>query len=165
VGADVSKRQAAGGLALSENITIVRSVDDLNFWLRRFAPRVTLHLLQTEVIATSSAGELRMPTMISFVRDGERRTIVAVGDDRADVPGATTVRLFSSEAMSGHRLDDLLQKFFSLVLQRLPRSPGFIRPVVVVRGLMSLPPEMNDGQQVARALQSCGAAAVVIDVA
>jgi hypothetical protein len=88
-------------------IDVVPTVADLNFYLRRFAPRVTLR--------------------------------------PAEYP-------------------DLLDKFFCLVLKRLPATGAFIRPVVIVEGLSSFPPGSASParKMIARALDRSGAAAVVM---
>ena len=140
----------------------LRSLDELNWWLKRVAPRVTLRLSTTEVIATSSDGEVRLPAVISFVREGDNYRIAGVGDDPVDTPGAATVHLFTSGGNQRDQHGDLLARFFSLVLKRLPRSLSIIRPVIVVLGSRSLAPEVSN-ERIARALESAGAAAVVVD--
>lgn len=163
-----SVRRARHSEALAEvtKAIIVDALDELNFWLKRFAPRVQLRVSTDAVIVVTSNGELHVPASISFRRDGHGE-ILGIGHDHTDAPDAVTVRLFTAAALSSPDYDNLLDKFFRLVLRRVPRSGSFIRPIVIVEGLNVLPRDVAPGirEALVRALANAGPAAILIDPA
>jgi len=142
---------------------VVRDESELNCWLRRFAPRVSLRLSPDFVEAFSSQDTARSAAVVSLIRKGERAVVAGIGDEPVADAAADRVPVFQI-----HRdvltAEDAATQFLSVLLKRLPASGTLIRPVVVVEGLPSLEGALG-GQQVAivtRALTACGAAAVVI---
>ena len=76
------------------------------------------------------------------------------------------MRISIFESMPGvtRTHDDLVEPFLRVLLKRLSRSPGFIRPVVIVEGLGSLHERLAGRERdvIVRALARCGAVAAVI---
>jgi hypothetical protein len=142
---------------------VVANLRGLNWWLRNFAPRVVLRIA-LEVIEASSGEQLvRARTTLAVEADGDRR-ILGIGDD--PVADASVVRISIFEFMPGvlRAHDDLVEPFLRVLLKRLPRSPGFIRPVVIVEGLGSLHERLagREREVIVRALTGYGAVAAVI---
>ena len=146
---------------------VVTDESELNWWLRRFAPRISLRLSSEFVEVVSPLGVAQSAAVVTLVRRGGRAVVVGIGDEPVADLAADRIPVFGA-----HRgvltVDDAAAQFLSVLLKRLPPSGGFVRPVVVVEGLLSLDRDL-EGQQVAvvtRALAACGAAAAVIrDVA
>jgi hypothetical protein len=140
---------------------------ELNWWLRRFAPRISLRLSPDFAEVVSPQGVARSAAVLSVIRKGDRAIVAGIGDEPVADAAAGRIRAFQ---LPGAVLtaDDAAARFLSVLLKRLPPSGGFIRPVVIVEGLSSLDAALG-GQHVAivtRALTACGAAAAVIrDVA
>ena len=141
---------------------IVHALDDLHFWLKRFAPRVELRVSPEAVIVVTSKGELHVPASISFGRDGPGE-ILGIGRDYTDAPDAVTVELFTAAALASSDYDNLLEKFLRVVFTRVLRGVS-VRPVVIVEGLNSMPRDLAQRirEALVRALTNARAAAIVI---
>jgi hypothetical protein len=146
---------------------VVTDESELNWWLRRFAPRISLRLSPDFVEVISPQGVARSAAVLSLIRKGDRAVVAGIGDEPVADAAADRIPVFQANR-SVLTVDDAAAQFLSVLLKRLPPSGAFIRPVVVVEGLPSLDDALG-GQHVAivtRALTACGAAAAVIrDVA
>lgn len=142
---------------------VVTDESELNWWLRRFAPRVSLRLSPDFVEMISAEGTARSAAVLSVIQKGDRTLVAGIGDD--PVADVEAIRIAAFQA-PGHVLspDDAVTRLLFVLLKRLPPSGGFIRPVVIVEGLRSLESALGGQQQaiVTRALTTCGAAAAVI---
>lgn len=142
---------------------VVTDESELNWWLRRFAPRISLRMSADSVEVVSPQGAVRSAAVLRLIRKGDRAVVAGIGDEPVADAAADRVPVF--QAQQGQlTVDDAATQFLSLLLKRLPPSGAFIRPVVVVEGLDSLNRALG-GQHVAivtRALTACGAAAAVI---
>ena len=120
---------------------VVTDESELNWWLRRFAPRISLRLSPDVVEITSPQGVAQSAAVLRVIQEGDRPVVAAIGDE----PAAAA-------------------RFLSLLLGRLPPSGGFIRPVVTVEGVPSLEAALGGQHRaiVTRALAAYGAAAAVI---
>jgi hypothetical protein len=119
---------------------VVTDESELNWWLRRFAPRITLRLSPDFVEIASARGVAHSATVLT-----------------GSIP---VFRLVDAVLPP----DEVAARFLAVLLKRLPPSGGFIRPIVLVEGLRSLEGVLGGQQQaiVTRALATCGAAAAVI---
>lgn len=142
---------------------VVTDVSELNWWLRRFASRITLRLSPEVVEVTSTEGAVSSAPVLAVIRKGERTLVAGIGDDPVTDADAIRIPAFSS---SGNLLEssEAIERLLRVLLKRLPPSGGFVRPVVVVHGLPSLEGVLGGRQceLVTCALSACGAAAAVI---
>ena len=140
---------------------VVADVPELNWWLRRFASRITLRLSPDVVEATSAEGAVHSLPVLAVVRRDDRTLVAGIGDDPVTDDDAIRIPAFSS---SGNLLgsSEAIERLLWWLLKRLPPSGGFVRPVVIVHGLPSLEGVLGGRQSelVTRALSACGAAAV-----
>jgi hypothetical protein len=143
---------------------VLGSLDDLNFFARRFTPRIQLRVSSDAVIAATPETEVRVAASISFTRTGE---ILGIGGESADAADATTLHLFTASAAASPQYDDLLDKFLRLLLRRVHRKAAWLRPVLIVEGLDSFGPDIRPRvrESLVRALTSAGAAAIVVEPA
>ena len=142
---------------------VVSHPRELNLWLRTFAPRVVLRVAP-EFTEASSGAELIHVTTTLAVAQGDNRRILGIGDDHVPDASAVWISVFGSMSGVVAADDDLVGAFLRVLFKRLPRSPGFIRPVVIVEGLGSLHERLAGRERdvIVRALASCGAAAAVV---
>lgn len=142
---------------------VVTDESELNWWLRRFAPRISLRLSPDFVEIASARGTAHSAAMLSVIHKGDRTLVAGIGDDPVADVAANRIAVFQAP---GPLLtpDDAVARFLCVLLKRLPPSGDFIRPVVIVQGLRSLENALGGQQQtiVTRALTTCGAAAAVL---
>lgn len=142
---------------------VVADVSELNWWLRRFASRITLRVSPESVEMTSAEGTVHSAAVLTVIHRGDRTLVVGIGDEPVTDEDAIRIPAFSS---SGNLFEssEPIEKLLLVLLQRLPPSGGFVRPVVIVHGLPSLEVVLRGRQRefVTRALSACGAAAAVI---
>ena len=144
---------------------IVSRIEELSFFLRRFAPRIVLRVGPDFVEASSREGRVQATPFLIVIRQGNRPIVAGIGDDPVTSSDAVRVPVFSGVPAGGSaEHDDLVESFITTILARLPKSGGVIRPVVVVDNLSSLEAPLLGRQRelIARALTRWGAAAVVI---
>jgi hypothetical protein len=141
----------------------VVDASQLNWWLRRFAPRITLRLSPDIVEIASTQGAVHSAPVLTVIRKGNKTIVVGIGDDPVTERAAIRIPTFSA---SGDLMNsgDAFERLLRVLLKRLPRSGGFIRPVVMVEGLPSLESVLGGRQReiVTEALATCGAVAAVI---
>lgn len=143
---------------------VVADTSQLNWWLRRFAPRVTLRLSPDLVEFRSKQGVAQAAAVATLVRRQKGDPLVAgIGDDPVTDAGAVRVPVFGGDGVLLER-GEIVERFLRALLKRLPPSGGFILPVVLVEGLQSLDHALGGRQRaiVIRALARCGVGAVVI---
>ena len=142
---------------------VVTDESELNWWLRRFAPRISLRLSPDFVEIASLQSVAQSAAVLRVIQKGDRPVVAAIGDEPVADATAERIPVFR---VPGTVLtaDDSAARFLSLLLRRLPPSGGFIRPVVIVEGLPSLEAALGGQHRaiVTRALAACGAAAAVI---
>ena len=142
---------------------VVSDVSELNWWLRRFASRITLRLSPEVVEVTTAEGSIHSAPVLAVTRNGERTHVVGIGDDPVTDADAIRIPAFSS---SGNLVEcgEAIERFLWVLLKRLPPSGGFVRPVVIVHGLSSLEAVLGGRQSelLTRALSACGASAAVV---
>jgi len=142
---------------------VVADVSQLNWWLRRFASRITLRLSPEFVEMTSAEGAVRSAPLLTVIHRGDETLVVGIGDEPVTDENAIRIPAFSS---SGNLFEpsEAIERLVMVLLKRLPASGGFVRPVVIVHGLPSLEVILAGRQCefVTRALSACGAAAAVI---
>jgi hypothetical protein len=116
---------------------VVADVSELNWWVRRFASRITLRLSLEAVGATSTEGAVHAAPVLTVIRKGDRTLVAGIGDDPVTNADAIRIPAFSS---SVNLLDpsDAIERFLRVLLKRLKPSGGLFRPVVIVHGLHSL---------------------------
>ena len=144
---------------------LVSQVSELNFFLGRFAPRVTLRLAPDSVEVSSSDGHFRAAPVVVFVKDGDRRRVAGIGDDCLANATSGRVNIFTGAATREHTTtDNLVETFLHAALRRLPKSCGIPRAVVVVENLNSLDSLLSGRHReiIASALERWGAAATVM---
>lgn len=142
---------------------VVTDESELNWWARRFAPRIWLRLSPGVVELASAEGVARSSALLAVIRDGDYTFVAEIDDDRVAEGLADRVVAFRvpGEVLSTM---DAAVRFLRLLMRQLPKSGGVTRPVVIVEGLPYLE-DVLDGHQraiVIRALATCGAAAAVI---
>ena len=136
-----------------------RSFDELSFFLRRFAPRVTMRLDPSRVTLSTSAGEQHLTPTVSVARQEGDWRITDVGDT-TERAGHYVVNIFSDTFPTGvPERDDLFRAFFRGAVRKTMTRGVSLRPVVAVEGLASLDGPQRD--MVIRALEHAGAAAVI----
>ncbi len=142
---------------------VVTDESELNWWLRRFAPRITLRLSPDFVEIASARGVAQSATVLSVRRRGDRTVVAGIGNEPVTDAAADSIPVFRLlDAVLPP--DEAAARFLAVLLKRLPPSGGFIRPIVLVEGLRSLEGVLGGQPQaiVTRALATCGAAAAVI---
>jgi hypothetical protein len=142
---------------------VVVDASQLNWWLRRFAPRITLRLSPDIVEIASAQGTVHSAPVLTVIRKSNKTLVVGIGDDPVMEDAAIRIPAFSA---SGDLVDsgDGVESLLRMLLKRLPRSGGFLRPVVIVEGLSSLEGVLGGREReiVTGALATCGAVAAVI---
>jgi hypothetical protein len=142
---------------------VVTDESELNWWLRRFATRISMRLSPDFVEMASARGTAHSAAVLSVIHKGDRMLVAGIGNEPVADVAANRIAVFQAP---GPVLtpDDAVARFLCVLLRRLPPSGGFIRPVVIVDGLRSLENALGGQHQaiVTRALSTCGAAAVVI---
>jgi len=144
---------------------LVSHLDELNFFLRRFAPRMTLRLAPDSVEITSAEGHFRAAPVVIFVEEGNRRRVAGIGDDCVTNSSGSRVNIFTSDSTGKHGPNDgLVETFLYTAFSRLPKSRGIMRAVVVVENLNSLDLVLSGRQReiIAGALERWGAVAAVM---
>ena len=143
---------------------VVADVRELNWWLRTFAPRVGLRITPEFMEASYGQHVIHARTTLAVETEGVNKRILGIGDDPVAVTSAVRTSIFESmpDVLGAH--GDLVELFLRVLLKRLPRSPGFIRPVVIVEGLASLHERLAGRERdvIVRALAQCGAVAAVV---
>ncbi len=142
---------------------VVADVSELNWWLRRFASRITLRLSPEFVEMTSAEGAVRSAPVLTVIHRGDRTLVVGIGDEPVTDEDAIRIPAFSSSG-SLFESSEAIERLLLLLLKGLPHSGGFVRPVVIVHGLPSLELVLAGRQCgfVTRALSASGAGAAVI---
>ena len=143
---------------------VVSDPQHLNWWLRRFAPRVVLRMTPESVEASSSEGFVHARPTLVVAADGANRRILGIGDDPVEHPSAERIAIFDSSSHGVDTSADLVAAFLRVVLKRLPRRWGVIRPVVLVEGIESLhePLAGRERDVIVQALTASGAVAAVL---
>lgn len=143
---------------------VVSNLRELNWWLRKFAPRVVLRIAPEFIEASSGERLVHARTTLAVATQGDNRLILGIGDDPVADASAVRISIFGSMSGVVGTDDDLVEPFLRVLLKRLPRSLGFIRPVVIVEGLGSLHERLagREREVIVRALARCGAVAAVI---
>jgi hypothetical protein len=142
---------------------VVTDESELNWWLRRFAPRISLRLSPDFVEIASARGTAHSAAVLSVIHKGDRTLVAGIGDEPVADVAANRIAVFQAPG-SVLSPDDAVARFLCVLQRRLPPGGGFIRPVVIVEGLCSLENALHGQQQpiVTRALLTCRAAAAVI---
>ena len=142
---------------------VVVDESHLNWWLRRFGPRITLRLSPDIVEITPTQGTVHSAPVLTVIRKGNNILVVGIGDDPVTDGAAIRIPAFNA---SGDLMEpaDAVERLLRILLKRLPRSGGFIRAVVIVEGLPSLEGVLDRREReiLTEALASCGAVAAVI---
>jgi|SRR5688572_4548930 len=141
---------------------VVSNLDELNFFLRRFAPRVTLRMAPDAVEVTSAEGHFRVAAVVTVVENRGHSRVAAIGDD--PVASGVRINVFARAATDKHQANGYFETFLQAALQRLPKTSGIIRPVVLVENLGSLDPVLlgRQNEMAIRAIERWGAVAAVI---
>jgi hypothetical protein len=143
---------------------VVADESELNWWFRRFAPRISLRLSPDFVEIASTQGVAQSSAVLTVIRDGDRTFVCGVGDDPVANVSADRIPVFQVPGEAGLSPVDAVERLLCALLKRLPPSGSLIRPVVIVEGLHSLEDVLR-GQRceiVTRALAASGAVAAVI---
>ena len=142
---------------------VVADVSELNWWLRRFASRITLRLSPEFVEMTSAERAVHSAPALTVIHRGDRTLVVGIGDEPVTDQDAIRIPAFSSPR-NLLESSEAIERLLTVLLRRLPPSGGFVRPVVIVHGLPSLEVVLAGRQceVVTRALAACGASAAVI---
>lgn len=142
---------------------VVTDESELNWWLRRFAPRISLRLSPDFVEMASARGTAHSAAVLTVIHKGDRTLVAGIGDEPVADVAANRIAVFQAPEPV-LTADDAVARFLCVLLRRLPPSGSFIRPVVIVDGLRSLESALGGQHRaiVTRALTTCGAAAAVI---
>lgn len=142
---------------------VVNDESELNLWLRRFAPRISLRLSPDFVEIASPQGVAQSAAVLRVIQQGDHPVVAAIGDEPVAEAAADRIPVFQAPG-TVLTPDDSAARFLSLLIRRLPPSGSFIRPVVIVEGLRSLEAALGGQHRaiVTRALAAYGAAAAVI---
>lgn len=116
---------------------VVSDESELNWWLRRFAPRISLQLSPNFVELASSHGVAHSAAVLSVVQKGDRIVVAGIGDEAVADVAADRIPVFQAPG-AVLTPDEAAARFLSGLFRRLPRSGGFLRPVVIVEGVRSL---------------------------
>lgn len=116
---------------------VLKAESDLNWWLRRFAPRVRLRLTRDYIEATFAKATVRHRPILLLKREDNTARIVGIGDEQPSDAFSHRIDVLRA-AGSLLRPVDAAEGFLMTLFRRLPLHYLFIRPVVVVEGLPSL---------------------------
>ena len=116
---------------------VVTDESELNWWLRRFAPRISLRLSPNFVEIASAGGTAPSAAVLSVIHKGDGTLVAGIGDEPVADVAANRIAVFQAPrtVLTPY---DAVARFLCVLLKRLPPSGRFIRPVVIVDGLRSL---------------------------
>lgn len=141
---------------------VVTDESELDWWARRFAPRLSLRLSPDFVEIESARSTVHCPAVLSVIQKDGRTLVAGIGNEPVSDVAADRIAVFRAPG-TVLTPEDAVTRFLCLLLKRVP-SGGFTRPVVVVEGLRSLDSALGGQHRmiVTKALANCWVAAAVI---
>jgi hypothetical protein len=122
--------------------------------------------LAPDVVEASSAeGRIEFRPVLAIIRKEGRTVVAGIGGGPVADPAATQVDVFSSDFTGrAAEQDEMVERFVYSALKQLPRSGGFLMPIVIVEGVDSLSAVLGGRHRdvITRALARWGAAIAVM---
>ena len=100
---------------------VVNDESELNWWLRRFAPRISLRLSPDFVELVSAQGVAQSAAVLRVIQKGDHPLVAAIGDEPVADAAAERIPAFQSPG-TVLTPDDSAARFLSLLIRRLPLS-------------------------------------------